>query len=614
MPKTINIEIPRLGLTKINFFGISEIVYDNYIKICEFERQKKIPHLGVISKHINCAQHTRYDYLMLQLALVDLLEKLNRGTIHYSLGELSINGTKYKGINIIKSWLMLSNMGHSFTTISDEQYLQDLYIQRKKFRNNIAKIIDDNDVVNYFHEKILEYDYTSFHYILSYVKLKKFYAKDNDSIKKLIRLLFLDSINDSTINVEKLKKLRNIFSLIRKLSIVIIDCDSTHIPLQFDFLAYINSIDVQESILVNKKQDQILDHIIQYLYNEIYLNPYVVKYNEEHKNALIKKYNSEYNYTKIIHELSHKRDFTKKEIVNFLRIEFPDDLLSVHDIFSLNYIVKRRNDTHNIYSAINHCKYSKVILIDFMANMEPSFNDFLNIASKYYFHSILTIYELIGKVKEKSIKDFGESISFFSDYITDEEMRNAAIQKYYDDNYKTVFFKNEIRINDITAQIINSILRLILADNYYYDIANSDKRYFILEKDFDRNISYSMIDYFHEKEVDNDKKHEMMHFKNFIKRKNSGLRIAYFQRIDIYDKSQSPDKAIATDIDSLIIKITDDKIIIELFESKNQKRRRVTSACNDINTKMKKVFRKDILRGSRILKDEKFGARLRISI
>lgn len=50
MPKTINALIPRMGNVRINFLGHSELLFNNYIRLHEFERQKRIPHLGIINK------------------------------------------------------------------------------------------------------------------------------------------------------------------------------------------------------------------------------------------------------------------------------------------------------------------------------------------------------------------------------------------------------------------------------------------------------------------------------------------------------------------------------------------------------------------------------------
>lgn len=179
--KSIGINLSLIGNVRVNFYGFAYEIVKIYDKQQEFERQKRIKHLGVISEVIDSSHHTRYEYLLLQCFLVDVIENTYKGTPN-AIGSLKIDGKEYFGNSIIKSWFLLSNFGHTFNTFGDEKALLLFNYKRKGFRNKLISDIEDEELKSYANQVIDSFDYPSFHHVLSVWRIYK--VVRNKALKK----------------------------------------------------------------------------------------------------------------------------------------------------------------------------------------------------------------------------------------------------------------------------------------------------------------------------------------------------------------------------------------------------------------------------------------------
>ncbi len=77
--EVISVSLPILGKAKISFYSISAVVIHLYKWCQEFERQKTINHLGLIAHSIEGVKHTRYDYVLLECLLAEILDNFHKG-------------------------------------------------------------------------------------------------------------------------------------------------------------------------------------------------------------------------------------------------------------------------------------------------------------------------------------------------------------------------------------------------------------------------------------------------------------------------------------------------------------------------------------------------------
>ncbi|WP_320939758.1 hypothetical protein [Lysinibacillus capsici] len=114
---TLKVTVPLLGLMNINFFNVAYKMLGIYEELEEINRQKSMRHLGLISTVFDNVSHSRWDYLMLQCGITELVKKMHAGTEYFALGTIKINGKEYDGESIIKTWFMFSNFGHLKNTL-----------------------------------------------------------------------------------------------------------------------------------------------------------------------------------------------------------------------------------------------------------------------------------------------------------------------------------------------------------------------------------------------------------------------------------------------------------------------------------------------------------------
>ena len=99
MEKRIEEDIPILGRVNVNLVDLASRIFEIYLNQNEIERQRKTPHLGLISKAFKGINHSRYDYLILQFVVSELVENNFKGTTS-AQGNIKINGKSYFGNDI----------------------------------------------------------------------------------------------------------------------------------------------------------------------------------------------------------------------------------------------------------------------------------------------------------------------------------------------------------------------------------------------------------------------------------------------------------------------------------------------------------------------------------
>ena len=184
-------DIPILGKVTVNFIDLSAKLYQHYIDVNEIDRQKKTAHLGLISHAFKNSNHSRFDYLILQCVISELIENTFKGTTN-AQGNITIDGDKHFGNDIIKTWILLSNFGHCKNTIGDEKTILIHCIQNKSFKRKLLNCIKDARLKKWSEEVITNFDYVSFHHIISFIRIYKTFtrrvARQNELLKIYISI------------------------------------------------------------------------------------------------------------------------------------------------------------------------------------------------------------------------------------------------------------------------------------------------------------------------------------------------------------------------------------------------------------------------------------------
>jgi hypothetical protein len=618
MEKRIEEDIPILGRVYVNFVDLASRFYDVYLKEDEVERQRKTAHLGLISKAFKGINHSRFDYLILQCVISELADNNFKGTTS-AQGSIKINGKNYFGNDIIKSWCLFSNFGHCKNTIGDEKTLLLKAIQHKRFRTFLIGSIQDADLKAWAGEVIDEFDYVSFHHILSLRRIYKCLPRRLAFKKELIsvyKLLLLDTESTSHIaNSMQVEQLKLIYRNIRDLSIISLDTRNSSLPVSIDILSTVLSFDFYENRHQETKSNEIFNPLLSLLCDELYLHTKSQTYQRSYEVSAMSSLPN--NFSDIIDKALKEglSDAETNDLKHFLRTELHEDYLEKLDLKgALRNVLTVKREITDVEASLDFNPFSKVRVMDFYIKkdgftpkMLPKFLSNINgILEKQISGTVKNhVYNRAALIK--GIKDGMKKVSL------DEEASDTILNSLTDQIYKESWAFVQSQNIPTFRDILWAVLRFHIRDQYYFEIDHHiSKTYNFFGVRFENGIDLlnNNIDTAITENSDPDRIHELKQLQRSTKKAFKGTTIACIARITIYDYSKSPDKRKVTDIDSLVLKFNQEHVFLELHESKNTKRPFI-DAKKDLKDKLIKVLNSNT-NGYQIREVKNYGAKIAI--
>jgi hypothetical protein len=619
------ITLPSLGNVSVNFYCCSAELYEVYEKLNEFERQKKINHLGLISTEIDGATHTRYEYLMLQCALSDILDKLHKGVA--AQGTLKVNGSAYQGNGLLKCWFMLSNLGHLKNTYGDEKTLIQYALRRQGFRSRLLNPIRSIPLKEWCENVIKNFEYHKFHYVIAihriYKELRRQVEKQN-IIAKFAELLLLDiPVIDYKINSTRLLQLRSLFKKIRDLSIVTIDGHYSHTPLSIDLIASLVSFDEIEGGVFGGDISSSIQPLRKMLVEDIYLNPFVLANQRSFEVAALKSLmplaNTNKTYDWLISTSIHRGIITnhKRDLSPFYRIKIPTEIQSdsvFYDDFR-NISIATKRGCPNVEAYLDLNPYTGTRYADFFIDENFTTGNM----PRFLFNIATLVTDQIKYLVKNTGSKFELLLRDVEKVAIREGIEEGKIKKIIDGSQglvrKEIWESAERTLFPSYRNLLWSLITYFVKDNYRIEIEQYNlpyENYAISFAELDDRYLSETLDkaYYHEKESDPDRAHEIDMLRHLTKRKYEGYRIAFLVRIKILDLSQPPEKMIATDIDTALLKISPSSISLELCEAKNKKTKKESTAKKELKELLVPVLKKNAT--YRIEEVKGYGARLRL--
>ncbi|QNK78185.1 hypothetical protein H7F37_03635 [Winogradskyella sp. PAMC22761] len=617
------VNLSFIGNIRVNFYGISCELIKIYENENEFERQKSMKHLGVIADVLESSHHSRYEYLMLQCFLIDVIENTYKGTPN-AIGSIKIDGKEYSGNSLIKTWFLLSNFGHTFKTIGDEKALLLFTNERKGFKSELINSIDDKELKDYAIRVIDSFDYPNFHHILTLWRVNK-KVRDNSKKKQIIKIykLFLLGKTTQRVNETKLELLKHLAYYAREIAIISIDGHNTHIPFTINPLSTLMSVDVYESKLKNKSVFNILDPLVTVLINEVYLNKDVLTKQKEYElNSInnIKTFPANRkSYIEIIEKAFNKglKEKDEIELTHFFRFTINQNNIKRQSIL---------NEYRNIQTVKRNCNSVEASL-DFNPKTNEKVYDFF-IDKKFKKSDLPTFLFNICQLLENQIKNtVNEEIQQYDklisgltkelkERISSESEINEIIQNSLGFLSSDVLQKINQKVLPAFRGLLSSIISYFLDSKYTFEITDTNIPYDLVGvslSELNFNTIKSNIKKALKFEENEDRKLEIKQIEKLVPNNYPGYIICSMCRINIYDFSKSPNERIVTDIDSVIIKINKSELIIEFNETKNVKRNRENVAKKDLKDKFIQTLN-DNAKGYRNNPVKGFGAKIRIKI
>ena len=220
MPSTISYHIPSLGHVSVPLWKESETVYKalSESRKKEISRIKDVPNLGIVSKAYEGARHSRWEYVVLTMYLIEACQIYDFFKVSSGF-RLSNGSTVSSASELMKSWAMLLATGHLYWTFTTEKLLLDEIYAKKEAQEKLLHKIPNATVKSWAQEVINERNYYYFHYLISYYRIDLIVEEDSDKemMYSLLNSLILDTEN------ETLERSKKIFKRIKRIAFLHLD-------------------------------------------------------------------------------------------------------------------------------------------------------------------------------------------------------------------------------------------------------------------------------------------------------------------------------------------------------------------------------------------------------
>ncbi|MBC7119551.1 MAG: hypothetical protein H5T36_03815, partial [Methanobacteriaceae archaeon] len=179
-----------IGNKNIVLYGEAARLYRCLREEKFFERLKKVEQLGVISQVEISASHTRWEYMIFQLYLI---QKLFKEKGKRSLGDLKLGGMELSGVELLQLWVFIFNIGHLPGTFATMRGLLLAMEKDNELKKKLKKEVPDK-LKEHFNEVIEERNIFELPKFLSAILLNDLKEEkrknENDCSKVLNDFLF----------------------------------------------------------------------------------------------------------------------------------------------------------------------------------------------------------------------------------------------------------------------------------------------------------------------------------------------------------------------------------------------------------------------------------------
>jgi len=618
--------LPRLGQTSVTLDDAAGTIASLYERTDEFERQKQIMHLGLIATEVDGASHSRYEYVMLQCALADILDRLHKGAA--AQGAITIDGTKYFGNAVLKAWFLLSNFGHTRFTYGDEKTLALYALKRPGFRTKLLTTIRSQPLRDHCQRIIDDFAFSEFHFVLAAYRIYKEQPRrieDQNWLALLLELLLLKRDDlQARVNDEKLLQLKELFRKVRAIAIVAVDGHYSHLPMSIDLMSSLVSFDEIEGGVLGQDITSRLAPLKSQLYDQVYLAPAVLACQRSYETQALCVL-SEGTQNNERYETTLEKAFRfgllpdhTRSLIPFCRFEIHPEIQPETSFYNefRNITVRSKRGCPSVegYLDSNPCtgtRYADFFISDSFTDSDlPKFlSNVCQLIEDQALHMVNRLEAKLEKVSD-GIR-LGSSMAEVDEDAIDSIIR-AALSGLREDAWRDV----DMLLLPAYQALTWAVMRYFVPETYRFCVTSKAAPYPVIGMAFDDMSSHilagtvlSAIE--HEEPRDPARAQELAMLLRRVKRRHKGFTMACLARVDILDMSKPPSKRSVTDIDSMILRVSETEMQLELFEAKLQKKSGETDALRDLRKNLAPVLRKGT--SYRTVKVSGLGAKLVIS-
>lgn len=333
--------IPLIGSVEIELKGYPEKFYLFLEKKGEVKRLQRLDHLGVLQDVFMGMRHTRWDYTV---AMLYLIQQFSRSKLEGLSAGKKINNLNLSGRDMMQLLALTSNIGHIPGTFGVEKGIMRYLVSHN---NTIQKLINIANLPN--NDDFNKIDYINLNKLFMLVKLEIWISDTRkDRVKNLltaIKKLGYEWLISGP-KTEHRKKIHEYFNFIRRVSYQLFDCLYANLPLKIDYIKFINQL---PKLLLRKKQlntiIELTDHYTRIIYKQIY-------HSDKACEAIV-------NWTDEVHKYLAKQNNALEIIKKWLNSE---KLSDIH--------IKPLYNTKEVFSCTLPHKFGVNFLIDSFKNSQ----------------------------------------------------------------------------------------------------------------------------------------------------------------------------------------------------------------------------------------------------
>ncbi|NYB26460.1 MAG: hypothetical protein HVN34_03865 [Methanobacteriaceae archaeon] len=571
--KTFNYYLPQLGRLNVFLYSYTTKCYnllDNYGHI---ERLKNIDQLGVIRNIYEGAHHPRWEYVILQLYLINRLKKLDLAK-GLGLSSKTTNFLNYRpsGAEILQIWILLLNSGHLPGTFASERGLLRTFKESAKLRNVFKGGLRPEE--KKFFNRILENeDIYSIHKILISFHLGRYHRfKDYDIegskfaefLREIVNFYLFEPQDENLAN--RRFKLKSTFRRIRQISYLFLDSQYAPFPVNFDLSKiFLNLEDYYRDIFV-EPESQILKTLASF-------------------DDLLSI--SLYHSSQCISELG-------KHAIE-IQAKLEGEELSRYSIIQ-KYLINESNEFEP--TKISDEDYILHILFDL--SMDNILKD--NFKSKLSFEKEKKWNNLFGKngclttfQSSANVNQYVINLRIFQNSPLDKNMNIMGhflknfVELYFNLRKETKYYKGNIdRVFSYPfEELLLEILKYITATELYFEFKDKyNQEFLVLPISGSKTAPKKIESIFEFVNVSDSRKNELNGLKGTLNHINHrGKLLVALSPILIYNR----ERKILTDLDGFALGFLNGELKILLVEAKNQRNGRISACRSQLKNTLNKL-------------------------
>ena len=262
----IEYEFSDLGRVSVQLFQESAQIYRFLLKTGGIEHFEKLEQLGSLRSVHKAAHHSRWEYMMLQMHLIEQLREKSSISLSTSIKLPNINPVSSVE-ELLKSWIFLNNYGHLKDTFEAERVWFELILETPQLRRVLYDAMPDVLCRRFADILLDEEDLYNFHHLIAIALIEWQKQKTGGSNEHFdVWIEMIKSLLKGSTGIyapaegSTLFRALEIFHALRRVSYVLLDINSFALFLKIDSHNLLRNILSEPETLLYCEKPRTLTH------------------------------------------------------------------------------------------------------------------------------------------------------------------------------------------------------------------------------------------------------------------------------------------------------------------------------------------------------------------